>query len=72
MDKFHNIPVEKKIQLTPSEGKQTRRNIQDIVGTRKRYHIETHTFKFNPVDTQRNGGGRGKGVNECKIFERAS
>ena len=40
----------KEIQFTLSEDKETRHNIQDIVGTRKSYHIKTRPFKFNPVD----------------------
>lgn len=38
------------IQFRPSEDKETRHDIQDTVGTRKRYHINTRPFKFNPID----------------------
>lgn len=56
------FPWGKPIQFRTSEDKETRHNIQDIVGTRKCYHINTRPFKFNPTDTERNGGGRGKGA----------
>lgn len=40
----------KKIQFRLPEDKETRHNIQEIVGTRKCYHINTRPFKFNPID----------------------
>lgn len=55
------FPMGKTIQFRASEDKEQGITYRTLLA-QECYHINTRSFKFNPIDIQRNSDGRGKGA----------